>query len=143
MLQFCSILRGLLASLQRPAGMEPRWKWATHGLPELLGQRDDDALWSTDVGQPVRVAVLHFADELSAVGAHARHERIDVIDGEHDPTDAERVERRIDWSKSDRLGRVELVQLNALPIGSPQHRKGGPDILQPDQFPDRSPLDSL
>jgi hypothetical protein len=39
------------------------------------------------------------------------------------------------------FGRVELVQLNALTIGSPHHREGGPDILQPDQAPDRRPFD--
>jgi len=36
---------------------------------------------------------------------------------------------------------VELIQLNALPIGSPHHRKGGPDILEPDQSPDQRPFD--
>src|SRR6185312_2751686 len=34
-----------------------------------------------------------------------------------------------------------LVQLNALPIGSPHHREGGPDILQPDQAPYQRPFD--
>src|SRR5262245_14186777 len=43
--------------------------------------------------------------------------------------------------KPDRVGSVELVQLNALPIGSPHHREGGPDILEPDQAPDRRPFD--
>ena len=36
---------------------------------------------------------------------------------------------------------MELVQLNALPIGSPHHREGGPDILEPDQAPDQRPFD--
>src|SRR5437867_3555320 len=43
--------------------------------------------------------------------------------------------------KPDRVGRVELVQLNALTIGSPHHRERGPDILEPDQAPDRRPFD--
>jgi hypothetical protein len=36
---------------------------------------------------------------------------------------------------------VELVQLDALAIGSPHYREGGPDILEPDQAPDRRPFD--
>jgi hypothetical protein len=36
---------------------------------------------------------------------------------------------------------VELVQLNALPIGSSHHREGGPDILEANQVPDRRPFD--
>jgi hypothetical protein len=42
---------------------------------------------------------------------------------------------RIAW------GGVELVQLNALPIGSSQHREGGPNILESDQAPDRRLFD--
>jgi hypothetical protein len=38
---------------------------------------------------------------------------------------------------------VELVQLNALPIGRPHHRDLGPDIFEPDQVPDRRPFDGL
>jgi len=35
---------------------------------------------------------------------------------------------------------VELVQLNALPIGSPQHCERGPNIAEPDQSADRKPF---
>src|SRR5918993_1110278 len=52
-------------------------------LAELLGKPDNDALRSADVGQPVRVLVLHFANELGPVGAHARNDSVDVINGEH------------------------------------------------------------
>ena len=38
---------------------------------------------------------------------------------------------------------MELVELNALPIGRPQHREGGPDLLEPDQLPDQRPFDGL
>jgi hypothetical protein len=31
------------------------------------------------------------ADELGPVGAHARKDSVDVIDGEHDATDARRI----------------------------------------------------
>jgi hypothetical protein len=47
------------------------------------------------------------------VHAHARDESVDVIDGEHHATEAQRVDR-----------------LNALPVGSPHHGKSGPDIGQ-------------
>ena len=66
-----------------------------HALADLLGKRDNDALRPADVGYPVRVLVLHFANELGPVGAHARNESVDVIDGEHDATDAQRVWRRV------------------------------------------------
>src|SRR3954470_10955229 len=104
-----------------------------HALAELLGKCDDDALRSADVGWPVRVAILHFANELGPVGAHARYHNIDFINGEHNATDAQRVYRRFDGPKPDRVGRVELVQLNALPIGSAHHGEGGSDILESDQ----------
>jgi hypothetical protein len=75
------------------------------------------------------------------VGAHARNDSVDVFDGEHDATEAQRVHRCVHRTKPDRVGRVELVQLNALPIGSPHHREGGPDILEPDQSADQGPFD--
>src|SRR3954452_24619393 len=57
-------------------------------LAELLGKPDNDALGPADVGEPVRVPVPHFADELGPVGEHARYESVDVVDGEHDATEA-------------------------------------------------------
>jgi hypothetical protein len=51
------------------------------------------------------------------VGAHARYNHVDFINGEHDAADAQRVYRRFHGPKPDRVRRVELVQLNALPIG--------------------------
>ena len=77
------------------------------------------------------------------MGSHARYDSVDVIDGEHDATESQRVHRRVHGPKADRVGRVELVQLNALPVGSPHHREGGPDILEPDQLPDQGPFDRL
>ena len=42
-------------------------------LLELLAQSDDDALGTADVGEPIRVFVLHhFADQFGAVGKQAR-----------------------------------------------------------------------
>jgi hypothetical protein len=58
-------------------------------LADPLAQSDDDAFRPTDVGEPIRVLVLHhFAYELGPVGAHARDDSVDVFDGEHDATDA-------------------------------------------------------
>jgi len=67
-------------------------KFFCHGFPntsvidlllELLAQPDDDALGTADVGEPIRVFVLHhFADQFGAVGKQARDHIIDVIDGQ-------------------------------------------------------------
>jgi hypothetical protein len=60
---------------------------------------------------------------------YARNDIVDVLDGEHDATEAQRVHRRVDGSKPDRVGRVELVQLDAtVTIGRPHHREGGPHL---------------
>src|SRR4029079_11051470 len=77
------------------------------------------------------------------VGAHARYDSVETIDGEHDATESQRVHRRVHGPKWYRVARVDLVQLNALPVGSPHHREGGPDILEPDQLPDQGPFDGL
>ena len=49
--------------------------------PELLGKRDNDALRPADVGQAVRLPVLHFANQLGPVGPHVRNERVETVDG--------------------------------------------------------------
>ena len=36
---------------------------------------------------------------------------------------------------------MELVQFNALPIGSPHHSEGGSDIFEPNQAPNQRPFD--
>src|ERR1700676_4563623 len=52
---------------------------------ELFGQSDDDALGAADVAEPIDVLVLRqLADEFGAVGAQARNDVINVVDGEHD-----------------------------------------------------------
>src|SRR5919108_467534 len=84
-----------------------------HALAELLGKPDNDAVGAADVAEPIRVLVLHhFAEEFGAVGAQARDHVVDVIDGEHDAADPECVHRNVLGPSSDRLGRVELVQLD-------------------------------
>jgi len=71
------------------------------------------------------------------------NDSVDIIDGEHNTPDAQRIHRCIHRPKSDRVRRVELVQFYPLPIRSPHHCKGGPDILEPDQFSDQWPFDCL
>src|SRR5262249_36258470 len=64
------------------------------------------------VTEPVHVLVLgDFADELSTMGAQAREDVLDVVDGEHDTTEAQRVHRRVLRLSPDRRWRVELGQL--------------------------------
>jgi hypothetical protein len=46
------------------------------------------------------------------MGALLRNDSVDVIDGEHDATDTQRVHRRVHGPKPDRVGRVEHVELN-------------------------------
>src|SRR5262249_43218064 len=58
-----------------------------NALPELLGKRNDDALRAADVTEPVHVLIPgYFAYELSAMGAQAREDILNVVDGEHDAT---------------------------------------------------------
>lgn len=61
----------------------------------LPGKPDDDALRPADAGEPVRLFVLHPADELCAMGLHPRHDGIDVVDGKHDATKTQSVHWRV------------------------------------------------
>jgi hypothetical protein len=72
---------------------------------------------------------------------HSRNDSIDAIDGKHDATKTQSVHWRIHRPESDRIRRVEFVQFNSLPIGSPQHREGGSDVSKPYEAPDRRPFD--
>src|SRR5213596_576126 len=110
---------------------------------ELLVQSDDDAFRPADVAKPIRVLVLHhLAYQLGPVGEQARDDSVDVFDGEHDATDAQRVHRRVHGPKPDRVGRVELVELDAtVAVRGPHQREGGANALEPDQAVDRRSLD--
>src|SRR2546421_8719780 len=112
-------------------------------LADLLAQSDDDAFRPADVAKPIRVLILHhFAYQLGPVGEQARDDSVDVFDGEHDATDAQRVHRRVHGSKPDRVGRVELVELDAtVAVRGPHQREGGANVLEPDQAVDRRSLD--
>src|SRR6266568_9049934 len=103
-----------------------RWSLAMEVSAELLAQSDDDAFRPADVAKPIRVLILdHFAYQLGPVGEHARDDSVDVFDGEHDATDAQRVHRRVHGPKPDRVGRVELVELDAtVAVRGPHQREG-------------------
>src|SRR5436305_9227391 len=112
-------------------------------LADLLAQSDDDAFRPADVAKPIRVLVLHhFAYQLGPVGEQARDDSVDVFDGEHDATDAQRVHRGVHGPKPDRVGRVELVELDAtVAVRGPHQCEGGANVLEPDQAVDRRTLD--
>src|SRR5207244_11185016 len=105
---------------------------AGNGSEEFPGQPNDNALGAPDVGEPIRVLVLHrFADQFGAVGKQARDDDVDVIDGEHDAADPEFVHRSVLGPSSDRFRRVELVQLDpSVAIWCAHQREGSPDVLK-------------
>ncbi len=74
------------------------------------------------------------------MGLHPRNDSIDVIDGKQDATKTQSVHWRVHWTKPDCIWRVEFVQFNPLPIGSPQHHEGGSDVSKPYEAPDRRPF---
>src|SRR5262245_11160183 len=91
---------------------------------ELLGQSDDDALRATDVAQAVLVLVLHqLADEFGGVILQAGKYLLDVFNGEHDATYAERVRRCVSRLRADRHRLVEFHELKAaVAVRGPHHR---------------------
>jgi hypothetical protein len=96
---------------------------ALNASEELFSQRYDDAPWTPHVAQPVQVLVLgHFADEFSAVGAHASDSVLDAFDCKHDAPEAQRVrrcDRRFDLHQ---FWIAKLRQLKApVPIWGPHH----------------------
>jgi hypothetical protein len=71
------------------------------------------------------------------VGEKARDDSVDVFDGEHDSTDAQRVHRGVHGPKPDRFGCVELIELDAtVAVRGPHQREGGANVLEPDQAVD-------
>lgn len=114
-----------------------------HTLPELLGESDDDALRAADETEPVLVLVLgHFADELSAMGAQAREDVLDIVHGEHDATYAQGVRWCALRLSSDRRRPVELAQLNpTVAVWGPHHRDFGSNVLESNDLVHPTPLD--
>src|SRR6186997_3066458 len=63
---------------------------------DLFGQGDDDACGAAEVAEPEDVLVLgDLTEEFAAVGAQAGDGVVDVVDGEHDAMQAQRVGRRV------------------------------------------------
>src|SRR5262245_9486514 len=125
----CLPTRVSLAARQVQFSLRP----CRNASSELLGKRDDDALRAADVTEPVHVLVLgDFAYELRAMGAQAREDVLNVIDGEHDATYAQRVHWCVLRLSSDRRRRVELGQLKpTVAIRGPHHRDLASNVLEP------------
>src|SRR6266568_3286778 len=136
---------GIGATRGRVGSRPVRTRFGAQGasirLADLLVQSDDDAFGPADVGESIRVLVLHqFAYQLGPVDEQARDDSVDVFDGEHDATDAQRVHRRLHGPKPDRGGRVELVELDAtVAVRGPHQREGGANIVEPDQVSTEGP----
>ena len=76
------------------------------------------------------------------MAAQAAEDALDVVDREHDATDAQRVHRRIFWLGPDRRRRVELVQLDPpVAVRGPHRGDRGPDAVEGDEAVDRLALD--
>src|SRR3954464_7702504 len=114
---------------------------------ELLAQRNDNALGAANVAEPVGVLVLdHFADQFGAAVEQARDDGVEVINGEHDAAYSQCVNRRVHRGVrgpgSDRLRRVELVQLDPpVAVRGAQEREGGTDVLKADETVDHGAPD--
>src|SRR6185295_4961224 len=82
-----------------------------------------DAFGAAEVAESILVLVLcHLAHEFSPMFLQANNDVVDVRDGEHDATDAQRVHRGVLRLSPDRLGRVELVQFEPpVTVRSPHH----------------------
>src|SRR5690606_823603 len=93
------------------------------GSTELFGQPDHDALGAADVTEPITVLeLLHLTDELGTVAAQPGDHVLDVVDGEHDAADAQRIHGWIVRGRADGLRSVERRQLDpAVPVWSPEH----------------------
>src|SRR5215831_12818871 len=135
----CTPTGSLPAARQVPFYLRPYG----NALPEVFGKRNDDALRAADVTEPVHVLILgYFAHELSAMGTQARDHIVNVVDGEHDATYAQRVHWCVLRLGSDRCRRVKFVQLKpTVAIRGPHHRNLASNVLEPDDTVHPTPLD--
>src|SRR5262245_59256014 len=74
------------------------WIWSAGNaglkLAELLRQRDEDSFRAAEITEAIHVLVLrHLAYELGSMPAQAGDHVVDVVDGEHDPTNPQSVHR--------------------------------------------------
>src|SRR5687767_11986276 len=76
------------------------------------------------------------------MGAQAREDVLDVVDGEHDATYAQRIHWCALRLSSDRRRRVELGQLNpTVAVRGPQHRNFCSNVLEPNDTVHPTSLD--
>src|SRR5262249_15300153 len=131
----CTLMNGCTPTGSSPAARQVPFYLRPYGnaLPELFGKRNDDALRAADVTEPVHVLILDdFTYELSTMGAQAREDILNVVDGEHDATYAQRVHWCVLRLSSDRRRRVELVQLKpTVAVRGPHHRNLASNVLEP------------
>src|SRR5215470_1736549 len=137
-------MNGSIPTGSSPAARQMPFYLRPYGnaLPELFGKRNDDALRAADVTEPVHVLILgYFAYELRAMSAQAGEDILNVVDGEHDATYAQRVHWCVLRLSSDRRRRVELVQLKpTVTVRGPHHRNLASNILQPNDTVHPTPL---
>src|SRR5215831_20686468 len=141
----CTLMNGCTPTGSSPAARQVPFYLRPYGnaLPELLGKRNDDALRAADVTEPIHVLILgDFTYVLSAIGAQAREDVLNVVDGEHDATYAQRIHWCVLRLSSDRRRRVELVQLKpTVAVRGPHHRYLASNVLEPNDTVHPTPRD--
>jgi hypothetical protein len=110
---------------------------------ELLGQRDDDTFGAAEVTEPILVLVLrHLANEFGSMLLQPANDVVDVVDGEHDATDAQRVRRCVCRLRVDSRWPMELHQLEpAVAVRGPHHCDVDSDAIEPDDAVHPASLD--
>src|SRR5579859_3788990 len=101
---------------------------------DLLGQADDDAGRAAQVAEQEDALELRdLAEEFGAVGAQAGDGVMDVVHGEHDTMQAQRVGWRVLRSGVRRRGGKVRAQFQ-LPVAvrGTHHRDLAPDAVEPD-----------
>src|SRR5262252_2491529 len=108
---YCPVILSVNGPLRRPSA-------------DLFGQGDDDARGAAEIAEPEDALVLrHLAEEFGPVGAQAGDGIVDVVDGEHDAMQTQRVGRRALRLGAYRRGDVVLGQLQlAVAVRGPHHR---------------------
>ena len=118
--------------------LSPRYRSSA----DLLGERDEDALRATDITEPIAVVLHQLANQFGTLGAEPGNDIIDVLDGKHDATYAQRV-----WRSAVRISAAsrrppELRQLEtAMTVRGPHHCDVGSNAVEPDEAVHRASLD--
>jgi hypothetical protein len=101
---------------------------------DLFSEGDDDPLGTAEVAEPEDVLVLcYLAEEFGAVAAQTGDGVVDVVDGEHDAMQAQRVGWRDLWLEVGRRRGVVLSQLElAVAVRGPHHRDVAVNAVESD-----------